>query len=245
MESSFDRNTQFYYGSSPLGFGAIEFWEWFASYNLDGSIRGGLAEFLVMKALEIEQDRNIWEPYDLSFLGFRIEIKSASIYTKKHRGGFHYEYLENKRISYIIEIKHQHIIGREWTSKSRHSDFYIFTLLTGTDSSHLENWEFYVVPTSFLNRKFPEQKTLSLSAIKNLGFPKCEYRTLKSALENLINGGNEMSYDQRTENSNCRENEGLKLELERLIACYQLASRDDKNVVWAALNKYASQIDKI
>ena len=27
-------------------------------------------------------------------------------------------------------------------------------------------------------------------------------------------------------------------ELQRLIKCYQIASRDDKNVVWAALNKY-------
>ncbi len=27
-------------------------------------------------------------------------------------------------------------------------------------------------------------------------------------------------------------------ELQRLLACYQVASRDDKNVVWAALNKY-------
>ncbi len=34
-------------------------------------------------------------------------------------------------------------------------------------------------------------------------------------------------------------------ELQRLVMCYQLASRDDRNVVWAALNKYASQIDKI
>lgn len=35
------------------------------------------------------------------------------------------------------------------------------------------------------------------------------------------------------------------LELQRLLACYQLASRDDKNVVWAALNKYACRIDKV
>ena len=32
-------------------------------------------------------------------------------------------------------------------------------------------------------------------------------------------------------------------ELERLITCYQIASRDDKNVVWAALNKYMPQIN--
>lgn len=34
-------------------------------------------------------------------------------------------------------------------------------------------------------------------------------------------------------------------ELQRLLMCYQVASWDDRNVVWAALNKYAAQIDKI
>lgn len=34
-------------------------------------------------------------------------------------------------------------------------------------------------------------------------------------------------------------------ELQRLVMCYQVASRDDKNVVWAALNKYAGRIDRI
>ena len=32
-------------------------------------------------------------------------------------------------------------------------------------------------------------------------------------------------------------------ELQRLLACYQLASFDDRKVVWAVLNKYASRID--
>jgi hypothetical protein len=35
------------------------------------------------------------------------------------------------------------------------------------------------------------------------------------------------------------------MELQRLLMCYQIASPDDKNVVWAALNKYAGKIDKI
>ncbi len=39
------------------------------------------------------------------------------------------------------------------------------------------------------------------------------------------------------------KNDEERLEIERLIACYQLASRDDRNVVWAALNKYAPKID--
>lgn len=32
--------------------------------------------------------------------------------------------------------------------------------------------------------------------------------------------------------------EALMDELRRLVSCYQIASRDDKAVVWAALNKY-------
>ncbi len=32
-------------------------------------------------------------------------------------------------------------------------------------------------------------------------------------------------------------------ELQRLLACYQLASSDDVKAVWAILNKYAPYID--
>ncbi|GFI44825.1 hypothetical protein IMSAGC019_00128 [Lachnospiraceae bacterium] len=53
-----------------------------------------------------------------------------------------------------------------------------------------------------------------------------------------------MSYDPNTE-KDVPDREAEKIELQRLIACYQVASPDDKNVVWAALNKYASQIDRI
>ena len=37
--------------------------------------------------------------------------------------------------------------------------------------------------------------------------------------------------------------EDAVLELQRLIKCYQLASHDDQNVIWAVLNKYAPQVD--
>lgn len=39
--------------------------------------------------------------------------------------------------------------------------------------------------------------------------------------------------------------ETFVFELQRLLMCYQVASREDRNVVWAALNKYAAQVDKI
>lgn len=39
--------------------------------------------------------------------------------------------------------------------------------------------------------------------------------------------------------------DAFALELQRLVLCYQEASCDDRNVVWAVLNKYASKIDKL
>lgn len=40
-----------------------------------------------------------------------------------------------------------------------------------------------------------------------------------------------------------KEREEQVRELQRLLACYQVASRDDKNVVWAALNKYMPYVN--
>ncbi len=42
-----------------------------------------------------------------------------------------------------------------------------------------------------------------------------------------------------------RERDEQVKELQRLLACYQIASSDDKAVVWAVLNKYAPLIEDI
>lgn len=41
------------------------------------------------------------------------------------------------------------------------------------------------------------------------------------------------------------EREEIVLELQRLLSCYQIATTDDKKVVWAVLNKYAPFIENI
>lgn len=38
------------------------------------------------------------------------------------------------------------------------------------------------------------------------------------------------------------ERDALVLELQRLLACYQLANKEDRQIVWSALNKYVHQI---
>lgn len=42
---------------------------------------------------------------------------------------------------------------------------------------------------------------------------------------------------------NCSEKEEFVKELQRLLACYQIASFDDRKVIWAVLNKYAAYIN--
>lgn len=49
-----------------------------------------------------------------------------------------------------------------------------------------------------------------------------------------------MSSDNTRES---KEHQEQVQELQRLLACYQVASRDDKNVVWAALNKYMPYVN--
>lgn len=44
--------------------------------------------------------------------------------------------------------------------------------------------------------------------------------------------------EEQTNTQEEKERQEYMQELERLLACYQIASRDDKNVVWSALNKY-------
>ena len=39
------------------------------------------------------------------------------------------------------------------------------------------------------------------------------------------------------------EKDAFVLELQRLLACYQLADQRDREIVWSVLNKYVPHID--
>ena len=60
------------------------------------------------------------------------------------------------------------------TSAQRCADVYVFCLLEGEDREHIDpldvaQWKFYVLPTSELDRKIPEQKTIRLGPLIALG----------------------------------------------------------------------------
>jgi hypothetical protein len=70
----------------------------------------------------------------------------------------------------------------------RSASVYVFCLLNGADSHHVdpldvEQWTFYVLPTSVLNREVPEQKTIRLRPLQALCPRPYKYDELKAAID--------------------------------------------------------------
>lgn len=233
----FDRNTQFTLSGRSVGFSAVDFWEWYGANYLDGSVRGSLAEFIIMQALDIRQDRRSWAAYDLDYHGFRIEIKSTSLFTSKH-GKDVRQYVGNQRLTFSIEPKHVHVAGGDWSTRQRNSDLYIFALLTSPDANLLDAWQFYVIRTATLDELFPEQKTISLSVMKEPQFQSCSFDTLADCVKKIVYGDIPMETKKDTVTVHSDKE---KLELQRLIACYQRADDNDRKNVWAYLQKYENE----
>ena len=62
----------------------------------------------------------------------------------------------------------------------RQNDVYVFCLNTGetresSNPLNLNNWEFYIVPTTVINEKCGNNKSISLGKIKGLGFSAKRY----------------------------------------------------------------------
>ena len=142
-----------------------------------------LAEYIVAKALGILDTKRVeWDKYDLEIDGIRVEVKSAA-------------YVQTWKQTQLSKIAFGIRPAKGWdartntyaTSAERSADVYVFCLLKGEDREHINpldvaQWTFYVLPTSELNRKVPEQKTIRLGPLKALGPHQCTYDELKAAI---------------------------------------------------------------
>jgi hypothetical protein len=160
-----------------------EFLAWAYDDLLTNTTRGVLAEYIVAKALGIRDTKRVeWDQYDLEINGVGVEVKSAAYAQSWEQTG-------PSVISFGIGPK------TGWDARAntyaaspgRSAAVYVFCLLNGTDSDHVdpldvEQWTFYVLPTSVLNREVPEQKTIRLGPLKDLGAHSCAYGELKAAI---------------------------------------------------------------
>ncbi len=189
MEQQLTGNEEFTLHGSSAGISVKDFWSWAYSDLLNNTQRGVMAEFLVYSSLKSEyppprtQMRVNWLPFDVtSPSGRRIEVKSAA-------------YLQSWTTDFPAQIQYDIAPKLAWDGKSyateakRNCDLFVFCLYTALtrDKSilDLDYWEFYVLPTSVLNDKIPNQKTISLSSLLKLEPIKTDYAGLGSAIESI------------------------------------------------------------
>lgn len=153
------------------GLKLIDFWQWSVSDLVSNATRGRFAEFIVASAIKcnLEIIRDEWSPYDLtSPEGIKIEVKSASYLQSWFQRDF-------SKISFSIKA------ARIWDSQtnkhgpipSRQSDVYVFCLLKHKDQQtlnpmNLDQWEFYVVPTSEINNYKRSNTSITLKSLQNM-----------------------------------------------------------------------------
>lgn len=162
----------------------VDFWSWAYSDLVGNAERGALAEYIVACALGIQDsDRISWSKYDLlTKEGISVEVKTS---------GYLQTWAQNTLSKPVFGI--QPTYG--WDSRSnefdkeqkRQADVYVFCVHKHTDQATvnpllISQWEFYVVPTSTLNKKFGNQKSVTLSALKNAGAQVCAYSDLKGKI---------------------------------------------------------------
>jgi len=175
----------FHASGNNLGFDLQMFWQWAVSDLVSNTARGVLAEFLVARALGIEEHgvRDGWSPYDLKNLtGLKIEVKSAAYIQSWFQKEF-------SRIVFSVSKK------RAWDSASnvldtepnRHADLYVFALLAHKDKATLDpmnvdQWVFYVLPTEVLNKRPRSQHSITLKSLEALCQP-VRFPALASGIE--------------------------------------------------------------
>lgn len=169
----------------PLKFSVSDFWSF--QFSNFWNMNDDVSEFLVAKALNNSKptNREAWTLYDIRYNDCRIEVKSSSDFHCWTKPG-------SKPSKCRFSIEKAHCVYKDISSPlERQNDLYVFCHNMGTDfeSSYpldTDNWEFYVVLTTEINRRFKNQKSVSLNMLKRF-FKPVEYSSLKKEIDECIN----------------------------------------------------------
>jgi hypothetical protein len=184
-------NEKFVFDGESTEFDFLDFWRFHFSNIYD--LQDKLAEFIVSKALGVNEAQNdqYWTLWDVSYRGKRIEVKETSYYHSFNEEGK----VSNRRSFGITMANGSYDTGKSGNEEfCRQNDIYVFCLNIGDTREtsyplNLNNWEFYIVPTSVINEKCGNNKTISLGRIKGLGFSAKRYNEIKTEIDRLIDLG--------------------------------------------------------
>ena len=195
-----DGSEPFHFDDNPANCSVNSFWRWAYSNLAANNLRGHLAEYLVACDLGLNEGTRVeWDECDLRLPnGIRIEIKSAA-------------YLQSWGQKDLSSITFKVAPSCAWDRKTqarsktpeRHSDFYVFCLLKhkdkeSLDPKNLDQWEFFVLPTSKINEKLGNQENLSLSRLKKLEPTRCRFGEINRALGAFMKTENAAAPDNQS-----------------------------------------------
>ncbi len=174
----------FHAGGDNLSFDLLSFWQWACSDICGNVLRGLIAEYLVARSVGGDGGvRTEWDAYDvITPQGLKIEVKTSA-------------YLQTWRQEKLSAISFDIAPKRGWDAAtntmaaraSRSADVYVFAVHIHQDKATLDpldvdQWEFYVLPTTVLEEKVPQQKTIALSSLLKLGPQKIYFEELEEVI---------------------------------------------------------------
>ena len=180
----------FLWKGSALNLDLFSFWQWSSSDLISNATRGVLAEYLVANALGVADGvRAEWDAFDLLTKdGIKIEVKSGAYIQSWYHKNL------SKIIFGIQPTKawdaETNALGQEI---KRQADLYVFCVLAHKEQEtinplNLDQWEFYLLPTSVLNHACPTQKSIALSRVIRLGAIKATYDEIAERIDSLVRG---------------------------------------------------------
>ena len=188
IESLLTGHEQFTLDGKLIGFSVLDFWAFQHSNIWD--VQEEIAEFIVAKALGQDKpyNKNGWTLWDMNYRGKRIEVKETGYYHSWRTDG-----KVSKQRTFGI-TKAYSIYKNPRSEFKRQNDIYVFCLITGetkeaSNPLALENWRFWVVPTSTINRLCGDNKTITLGRVKRIAGLKegLGYGELREAVDKVIN----------------------------------------------------------
>lgn len=164
----------------------LEFWQWSASDLVSNTTRGRLAEFIVAYALGLASGlRREWDAFDLKTkFGLKIEVKSCA-------------YLQSWKQAKLSPITFRIPKTRAWDESEnirseesvRQADIYVFAILAHEkkvtlNPLDLDQWHFYLIPTSILNERIGSQYSITLKLLRTMT-TQTRFEDLPKAVEEL------------------------------------------------------------
>lgn len=171
-----------------IGYDLLSFWQWSVSDLVSNVTRGRLAEYIVARALDLAKDgiRDEWAAYDLETRsGIKIEVKSAA-YVQS------WSQRQLSKISFLTPKTRAWDPDTNIQSKEirRQADVYVFAVLFHMDKKtidplNLDQWRFYVLPTSVLDTRNRSQHSITLKTLTELCSESVRYDQLKGTIIKL------------------------------------------------------------